>query len=395
MNNITSTADDAITTSNSTAPPSLAPSSYNSDTTFHGSTIMQTDYGGTDSGYNEGSTFTFVLGVAFVFLFMVRMYQIQRNQNQDSNTGNGRGRSFHGYSANSRTAGSGIRLSLEDRIELYKKAFESNGNQLTLQDKHIVTKTMKKAGHTTSNTGDTEEGVEQNNNRNESFIDIELGDDDNGNDNDNDNDDSSIYLSFESDRNNCNSNHHSTITTSTKSLRLEHKQEQENHMIHGTCVICFEDFLKDDVIVWSNDSSCHHIYHKECMVSYLAQNAQRKITSPLDITDNACPTCRRPDYCLVSDDDLVQILSSIQPQTIPIENNSNEDEDDDDSDETADEVAAAAATTTTVTTAAAVIETTTNEESLAVTNYTMTPMMTTRNVSPIHEAPWMHILTRT
>merc|ERR1712194_234030 len=119
----------------------------------------------------------------------------------------------------------------------------------------------------------------------------------------------------------------------------------------------------------------------------------RKITSPLDITDNACPTCRRPDYCLVSDDDLVQILSSIQPQTIPIENNSNEDEDDDDSDETADEVAAAAATTTT-TTAAAVIETTTNEESLAVTNSTMTPMMTTRNMSPIHETPWMHILAR-
>merc|ERR1712194_102654 len=136
----------------------------------------------------------------------------------------------------------------------------------------------------------------------------------------------------------------------------EHKQEKENTMIHGTCVICFEDFLTDDVIVWSNDASCNHIYHKECMVSYLAQNAQRKIASPLDITDNACPTCRRPDYCVVSDDDLVQILSSIQPQTIPIENNSNEDEDDDDSDETADEVAA-------TTTAAVVIETTTNEES--------------------------------
>merc|ERR1712085_113091 len=159
------------------------------------------------------------------------MYQIQRNQNNESNTGNGRGRSFHGYSANSRTVGSGIRLSLEDRIELYKKAFNSNGNQLTLQEKHIITKTMK-AGHTTtSNNGDTEEGVEQNKNRNESFIDIELGDDTgngNGDDNDNDNDDSSIYLSFESDRNNCSSsNHQSSITTSTKGLCLEHKQEQE------------------------------------------------------------------------------------------------------------------------------------------------------------------------
>lgn len=158
-NNITS-MDDAITTSNSTAPPSLAPSSYNSNTTYNGNNTMYTDYGGNGSGYNEGSTFTFILGVAFVFLFMVRMYQIQRNQNDDNNNGNGRGRSFHGYSANSRTVGSGIRLSLEDRIELYKKTFDSNGNQLTLQDKHIVTKTMK-AGHTTSNNGGTEEGVEQ------------------------------------------------------------------------------------------------------------------------------------------------------------------------------------------------------------------------------------------
>jgi len=343
-NNLTSTGDDAIMTSNNTAP-SLTPSSYgmyyNNDTTYNETNTMYT--GGRSSGYNEGSTFTFIFGIAFVLLFMIRMYQIQKRENRDNNNSTVRGRSFHGYSINSTTVGSGIRLSLEDRIELYQKTFDSNGNQLTLQNKHIVTKTMKEET-TSSNNGEAAEGVEQHNNRNELFVDIELGDD---NGNGNDNDDSSIYLSFESDRNNCQSN----ITTSTKSLCLEHDKKNSKNMISGTCVICFEDFLKDEVIVWSKDSSCNHIYHKECMVNYLAQNAQRKIASPLDITDNPCPTCRRPDYCIVSDDDLAHILSSsIPPPIIPIGTNSNEDDDDDDSDETANVVAAATITTTTRTT---------------------------------------------
>ena len=275
------------------------------------------------------------------------MYQIQKRENRDNNNGTVRGRPFHGYSTNSRTVGTGIRLSLEDHIELYKKTFDSNGNQLTLQNKHIVTKTMTE-DNTSSNNDETAEGVEQHNNRNESSIDIELGDD---NDNGNDSDDTSIYLSFESGRNNCNSNHQSS-------------KKNSKNMMSGTCVICFEDFCKDEVIVWSNDASCTHIYHKECMVNYLAQNAQRKIDSYFGFTHNPCPTCRRPHYCIVSDDEIAHILSSsIPPPTIPLGTNSNEDDnnndDDDNRDETADE--AAATVTVTVTPAAVVIETTTNE----------------------------------
>ena len=80
--------------------------------------------------------------------------------------------------------------------------------------------------------------------------------------------------------------------------------------INGTCIICLDDFVKDDIIVWSEDPSCRHIYHKECMVQYLACNAQRNskqqilssISTPipvLGVTNNPCPTCRRPNYCCI------------------------------------------------------------------------------------------------
>jgi peptide subunit release factor 1 (eRF1) len=63
--------------------------------------------------------------------------------------------------------------------------------------------------------------------------------------------------------------------------------------------------MKDDVIVWSQDLKCSHIYHKECMVNYLASNAQRK--SILNVCDNPCPTCRQ-NYCTVKDEDLVKLM---------------------------------------------------------------------------------------
>merc|ERR1711907_739702 len=41
-----------------------------------------------------------------------------------------------------------------------------------------------------------------------------------------------------------------------------------NIVCGGACVICFEEFKVDDVVVWSEDVGCGHVYHKECMVSY-------------------------------------------------------------------------------------------------------------------------------
>lgn len=110
----------------------------------------------------------------------------------------------------------------------------------------------------------------------------------------------------------------------------------------GTCVICFENLEKDDVIVWSekrrqqnkndNDCRCNHVYHKECMVNYLASNAKRRIkkNKPMirtaidddnnndnDVTNNddemdcinPSPTCRT-NFCSISKENITAVLKN-------------------------------------------------------------------------------------
>jgi len=232
-------------------------------------------------------------------------------------------------------------LSLQDRVELYGKAFEKNGNQLTLEAKHIV---KREQNSDTCDDGDNDVN-------DVSFVDVELGQ---GNatksENTIDDDDGSIYLSVESARNSKqkeatpdsddlenrdNSITDTTIsseqpingsakstTVSTTSLRLDDqingKPHGEKQMISGTCVICFEQFEKDDVIVWSEDAQCNHIYHKECMVNFLASNADRTKTSPnkLDLTNNPCPTCRST-FVHVDDDDLIRLIMKKSAASAP------------------------------------------------------------------------------
>ena len=102
--------------------------------------------------------------------------------------------------------------------------------------------------------------------------------------------------------------------SSTKSLWIHldhhhhhHHSDKEKQMISGTCIVCFEEFVITDVIVWSEDPKCSHVYHKECMVKYLASNAHRKINSRLDVNDNPCPACRQ-NYCTVKDEDIVKLM---------------------------------------------------------------------------------------
>ena len=120
-----------------------------------------------------------------------------------------------------------------------------------------------------------QEGEEKNNN-NESTtaIDIELGDGNNGNNSNNANDVKEDDADVNDQPDYC-----SGSTTITKSLCLDHTTKADRKlMVNGTCIICFEEFKKDDVMVWSEDSNCNHIYHKECMVTYLASNSLRNDT---------------------------------------------------------------------------------------------------------------------
>ena len=70
------------------------------------------------------------------------------------------------------------------------------------------------------------------------------------------------------------------------------------NMVPGMCIICFDEFITGDVIVWSDNKKCEHFHHKECLVPYLAHNAQPKTYSTLNVNNNPCPTCRQ-NYCTV------------------------------------------------------------------------------------------------
>jgi len=46
-----------------------------------------------------------------------------------------------------------------------------------------------------------------------------------------------------------------------------------------SCPICCEDYQKGDDIAWSKNEKCHHAYHVDCLLVWLAQH-------------NDCPMCR-------------------------------------------------------------------------------------------------------
>jgi len=259
-----------------------------------------------------------IFGTAFIILFIAWICISNNDIDNESENVNDNGLS----STNRMIAYLRLQLSLVECIELYNKIFDSNENQLTLESKHIVTKMLKSP--TTNNNDVTEEIGEKLNTTIESssFVDVELGGSDgngteDGNkDNDNDSDDV------------CG-------TTKTTILRLDHNKDKQRMEIKGTCIICFEDFVKDDVIVWSENLLCSHIYHKECMVHYLASNAQRNseqqmllsISTPaptpttiINVTNNPCPTCRRQNYCcIICSEDILHIVKNrVIKTTTPI-----------------------------------------------------------------------------
>lgn len=64
-----------------------------------------------------------------------------------------------------------------------------------------------------------------------------------------------------------------------------------NTIVRGNCVICFEDIEAGETVVWSENKACQHVYHKECMVAYLAH--KKHTLKEIELDENPCPTCRR------------------------------------------------------------------------------------------------------
>mmetsp|Transcript_9936 Transcript_9936/g.17762 ORF Transcript_9936/g.17762 Transcript_9936/m.17762 type:complete len:176 (-) Transcript_9936:1402-1929(-) len=65
---------------------------------------------------------------------------------------------------------------------------------------------------------------------------------------------------------------------------------EESTLQSGTCAICLEKYKGGEIIVWSDDKECPHIYHKNCLVTYFSRNTNG------DLQNNPCPTCRR-NFC--------------------------------------------------------------------------------------------------
>ena len=247
------------------------------------------------------------------------------------------------------------KLSKEQRIQLYNIVFDTNGNQLTLESKHIFMKSI-----TTNTTTGTDA---------EEYIDIDIGPDYDPDDDNNKMFEGSFYLGVDSarfdsiaeedDGNNAEvgslergglggqrrprssaiphggggiasersrrsithtdgSVHTIVSVRNTQNICISSERGQDTmskvsnsiqgstnsstssnqNMVPGMCIICFDEFITGDVIVWSDNKHCEHFYHKECLVPYLAHNAQPKTYSTLNVNNNPCPTCRQ-NYCTV------------------------------------------------------------------------------------------------
>jgi hypothetical protein len=55
--------------------------------------------------------------------------------------------------------------------------------------------------------------------------------------------------------------------------------EEEEEM--AGCAICLSQFKSQQLVCESNNSSCQHVFHKDCMVDWLMKQ-----------TENTCPMCR-------------------------------------------------------------------------------------------------------
>ena len=89
--------------------------------------------------------------------------------------------------------------------------------------------------------------------------------------------------------------------------------KNNNHsmsLVSGLCVICLDSMVAGDLLVFGAHPSCPHLFHRDCMVSFLAHNTLRRQERhtrcpavdaggrrprpPLRLgTRNPCPTCRK------------------------------------------------------------------------------------------------------
>ena len=62
--------------------------------------------------------------------------------------------------------------------------------------------------------------------------------------------------------------------------KIEEGKNIENYCEKKSCLICLDTFDIGDNVTWSLNPKCTHVYHHDCIISWLKQNL-------------TCPCCRR------------------------------------------------------------------------------------------------------
>jgi len=76
-----------------------------------------------------------------------------------------------------------------------------------------------------------------------------------------------------------------------------------DNLVSGECVVCLESMKVGEMVVWSETQCCNHVFHKSCMVSFLAH--QRHTPAMVREDANPCPMCRQKYLTVLSADNNV------------------------------------------------------------------------------------------
>ena len=234
-----------------------------------------------------GPIYASIFGVIIIALIVLNLYVTKK---RNSNDATDRERDIEAGEGESSLASKISKMNPEERMALYSEAFDKNKHQIVMEASSII------------------KGNPDNNSEEE-----ETHEDGDSDHNDGD-DDRSIYLALKDaramrrsivkrksisgpmkrERRRSSIIHpRNSITATTVDIEAPNaaNDNSSNDIVRGNCVICFENIEAGDTVVWSETKSCPHVYHKDCMVAYLAHKKQS--IKEIELDENPCPTCRQ------------------------------------------------------------------------------------------------------
>lgn len=202
-----------------------------------------------------------------------------------------------------------LKMNTKERMELYSKAFDDNKNQTVLTPSSIVVNNKNDGNSTGTCDTDDEESCESDQEEDPSIylaldqarsslrssmkLEVPVGTEcachaveEGTNDNASSNQTCGRRKSSLVHPRCCNIDAETGLSNAESSCSID-----KRNLVHGNCVICFEDMKAGETVVWSENKACQHVYHKHCMVSYLAHKKQK--LSEIKRDENPCPVCRR------------------------------------------------------------------------------------------------------